>query len=222
MSRGSYDKTRYVTTSELLARGWPRPWLERFFGSPIKGPGNRKLWPRDETLAAEQHPAFAYGVARLRELARHAPHAGAEIEHQALDDALAAFEAGTFGPVPALDPTKLPEPAADAWPTAELTADALTLVWDCGGTVVVPVPFLNALRQGLGETSERLWLAVNTVLTDWRVADIKPAKMQWGRNYFLASVRNVLVKLRELEAPCTPASTAEGEGPRPPPGRILH
>jgi hypothetical protein len=216
----TWDADRYATTSELLARGWTRRWLNRAFGPPVNGPGNRKLWPREEVFAAERHPAFAYMVARLKDITSRARYPKPEHEDRALDETLLAIEAGQFGPVtPLVKLGPLAAPAAEEFPKADRTADTLTLTWECGGKVVVPTAFLEALRQGLGETSDRLTLAINTVLTDWRCGRVRPEKFQWGRNYFLAAVRNTLNKLRELESPGCPPASRDGELP---PQRVLH
>ena len=93
----------------------------------------------------------------------------------------------------------MPQAKSSEWPRSEWTADALTLTWECGGKVVIPTPFLDALRQGLGEPSERLSLAISTVLTDWRCGRVKPERLASGRAYFLGWVRNTLIALQQME-----------------------
>ena len=91
------------------------------------------------------------------------------------------------------------QPTGHVW--AEWQFDALHVVFSNYSRILVPKPFLEALRRGLRETNGRLMLAVDTVLADWQVGKVKPANPISARSYFFGEVRNVLLKLRELETP---------------------
>ena len=226
-SQPAWDAEQWLSTTELLGRGWARQWLPLLLGESSRS-GVAKLWPRQLALQVEQHPVFIEAVAQLADIARRARYVTKAHEIAALGAARARYEAGEL-PVAtmALDIADIAPiadaPAASAFPQANWSADAITLVWECGGKVVVPTPFLEALRHGMGETNERLSLAISTVLTDWRVGRVMPEKLQWGRNYFLGAVRRTLEKLQELETPAARPAMGQDEPPAPPaPGRVLH
>jgi hypothetical protein len=194
----TWDRNSWFTTTEMLDRGWARCWLEPCLGEPSKV-GSAKLWRRDLVLEAEQHPVFVEARARLDEIARQAHYVTAEHQERALSLAWDAVKSRQVTPAKPLEIDPLPDPAPSEWPKAEWTSDALALTWACGGRIVIPTPFLDALRRGLGETGERLQLAVNTVLTDWRCGHIKPERFASGRAWFLGWVRNTLTALQQME-----------------------
>jgi hypothetical protein len=196
-----FDRTKWFTTGELLDRGWPRHWFEPIFGRVTKR-GPYKLWPRDVALNMEKTPIFIEARAQLDEMAKGGRYLTRDQQLRALEIAIECFDAGKLKPGAKLDiapPPPLPEAAPSEWPRADWTADALTLTWDCGGKVVIPTPFLEAVRQGLGETGPRLALGVATVLSDWRSGKVKPNSFASGRPYFLTWLRNTLIALQQLE-----------------------
>jgi hypothetical protein len=192
----SWDRRRWLTTGELLTRGWPRKWFEPLLGQPTKR-GPYKLWSRDVALKAEQHPLFQEAQHQLAIMADGARYLTPE-QQQALELAIRRFNAGQLPPAEKLE-VRPAEPSE--WPKSDWTADALTLTWNCGGKVVVPQLFLEAVRKGLGETGPRLALGVATVLSDWRLGRVKPNSLANGRKYFLGWLRNTLIALKELEQP---------------------
>ena len=160
-------------------------------------------------IEAEAHPVFIEACAQLADITQRARYVTKEHEVAALREAVAKFSAGELGGgVVALDVAVPPPQAPADFPQTEWSADALTLLWPCGGKVVIPRPFLEALRRGMGETNERLLLAIDTLVADWRAGHIRPAKWQYGRNYFLGGVRNTLAKLQELERPAVNGTAA--------------
>jgi hypothetical protein len=83
-----------------------------------------------------------------------------------------------------------PAPAASEFPQADWSPDALTLTWECGGKSIIPVPFLEALRRGMGESNERLSLAQYqaaeggmSAISNWMPLDLQcqPARPQLRR-----------------------------------------
>jgi hypothetical protein len=220
MAMPSWDRSAWLTTTEMLDRGWARCWLEPCLGEPSKV-GSAKLWPRAAVLAAEQHPIFAATLANLAEIAKGVRYVTAEHEERALWLAVESIKAGQAAPAEPIEPKPLPNPAPTEWPKAEWAPDALTLTWECGGKIVVPTAFLEALRKGFGETGERLRLAVSTVLTDWRCGHVKPERFASGRAWFLGWVRNTLASLQQMEgreiAEHEPLASAPDE-----PVRTLH
>jgi hypothetical protein len=196
----TFDRSKWFTTGELLDRGWPRHWMEPFFGRVTKL-GPYKLWPRDAALNIEKTPIFIEGRAQLDEMARGGRYLTRDQQQRALEIALARFD-GKLKPGAKAEtaPPQLPEAAPSEWPKSDWTADALTLTWECGGKVVIPTPFLEAVRQGLGETGPRLALGVATVLSDWRCGRVKPNSFASGRPYFLTWLKNTLVALQQMEA----------------------
>jgi|SRR6185503_1511214 hypothetical protein len=200
MTRGNaVDHTKWFTTTEMLDRGWARRWLEHLLGAPTKM-GSAKLWARDRVLEMERHPVFIEARTELDNLAKRARYVTADHEEQALLRAHERWQSGEIAPPEKLDIEQPPDAAPSEWPKAEKSADALTLTWECGGKVVIPTPFLDALRRGLDETNERLAFAVNTVLTDWRCGRVKPERFASGRAWFLGWVRNTLIALQQMEA----------------------
>jgi hypothetical protein len=195
-----FDRTKWLTTTELLHRGWPRCWFEPILGRAAKR-GPYKLWPRETALNVERHPIFQEARVQLEEMAKGTRYLTRDQQERALRVAIERFDAGELKSAGKLSasPSPLPEPEHSEWPKSEWTADALTLTWECGGKVIVPSPFLEAVRQGLGETGPRLALGVATVLTDWRSGHIKPNSFASGRQYFLTWLKNVLTSLQQLE-----------------------
>jgi|KBSSwiStaDraftv2_1062776.scaffolds.fasta_scaffold203190_3 hypothetical protein len=180
----TFERTQWFTTTEMLDRGWARRWLKMLLGEPAKA-GSAKLWPRDRVVELERHPVFIEARTRLDDLAKRTRYVSADDERQAL---LAAHERWQAGKLTIAEPFDIEPPPAAApseWPKADKSVDALTLTWECGGRVVIPTPFLEALRKGLGETRERLSLAIKTVLTDWRCGHVKPERFASGRAWFL-------------------------------------
>jgi hypothetical protein len=173
-------------------------------------------------LNMEKTPIFIEARAQLDEMAKGGRYLPRDQQLRALEIAIERFDAGELKPAGEL-PAPPPPPLAESseWPKSEWTVDALTLSWECGGSVVIPTPFLDALRRGLGETAERLHLAVNTVLTDWRCGHVKPERFASGRAWFLGWVRNTLTALQQMEQ----QQPAEPEPPPPVPDqapRTLH
>ena len=41
----TWDAAEWATTTEMLDRGWARPWLGMLLGEPTKA-SSAKLWPR--------------------------------------------------------------------------------------------------------------------------------------------------------------------------------
>ena len=216
----AWNAEQWFSTTQLLDRGWAREWLGLLLGEPSKV-GSAKLWSRQQALQVEAHPVFMEACVQLADLTTRVRYVTKEHQVAALRAAKAKFEAGELPAAAALSIAPIADaPPASGFPKAEWSQDALTLDWECGGRVVIPMPFLEALRQGLGETTERLTLAINTILTDWRLGRIKPEKFHWGRNYFLAAVRNTLAKLQELERQGGQPRSAEDQDRQP--RRILH
>jgi hypothetical protein len=197
----TFDRTKWFTTGELLDRGWPRHWMEPVFGRVTKF-GPYKLWPRDVALNIEKTPVFVEARAQLDEMVRGGRYLTRDQQLRALEIAIARFDAGQLKPGAKAEiapPPQLPEAAPSEWLRSEWDADALTLTWECGGKVVIPTPFLEAVRQGLGETGARLALGVATVLSDWRCGQVKPNSFASGRPYFLTWLKNTLIALQQLE-----------------------
>ena len=219
-----WNPDEWLNVRQLLERGWARQWLDMALGKPLKR-GGALLWSKEKAMKAEKHPAFAAACEELLALAKRVRYVTKEDEVRVLEQAVARFKTGDL---PAAEEIKIApiqqaKPAPSEWPKLEQTADAITLIWP-DGKVVVPLPFLEALRRGMGETQERLLFAINTVVTDWRAARARPEKLQYGRNYLLASIKNVLTKLQELErgpAKSLPAAQEPAEPPQPD-GRVLH
>jgi hypothetical protein len=218
-----------MTATELIDRGWARQWLEPLLGAPRRE-GSAKLWSRRAAIEVEAHPLFIEACSLLGDLAKRVRYVTKEHELAALGEAKARFDSGQLpaaGPV-ALDVASIasaaPQQGNADFLRAEWTADALLLIWECGGRAIIPLPFLEALRRGLGESIERLRFAVDTVITDWRLGRIKPEKFQYGRNYLLGAVRNTLAKLQALERPAaTRDDTKAPEAPaETPPKVVLH
>jgi hypothetical protein len=198
MSQPPRDPTKWFTTTEMLDRGWARRWLEPMLGAPTKV-GSAKLWARERVLEMERHPVFVAARTLLDDAAKRARYVTADQEAQALLHAHDRWKAGELAAAESLDIEQPPDATPSEWPKAAKTADALTLTWECGGKVVIPTPFLEALRQGLGESRERLSLAINTVLSDWRCAHVKPERFASGRAWFLSWVRNTIATLQQME-----------------------
>jgi hypothetical protein len=214
----AFDPDEWLTTKQLLERGWARQWLDMALGTPLKR-GSALLWPKAKALRSEKNPAFAAACDDLRTLAKRVRYVSKEDEAEILERAVARLKVGEMPSADTMEITTAPPPAGPSdWPKSDWTADALMLTWP-EGRVVVPRPFLEALGRGMGETPERVSFAMDTVLTDWRCARSRPEKLTWGRNYFLASVRNCLAKLQELEKPAL--QKPEIEVPVEP-GRVLH
>jgi hypothetical protein len=207
------DRTKWLTTSEMLDRGWARRWMEPMLGAPTKV-GSAKLWARGRVLEMERHPVFIAARTLLDDAAKRARYVTADQEEQALLRAHDRWKAGELAPAESLDIEQPPVAAPSEWPKAQKTADALTLTWECGGKVVIPTPFLEAVRQGLGETRERLSLAINTVLTDWRCGHVT------GRAWFLGWVRNTITTLQQMER-LEPVPHPQPD-PDQSPDRVLH
>jgi hypothetical protein len=198
-SKPEFNREDWFSVGELAKRGWARQWMNMGLGEPLKH-GGALLWPRRKALAFESHPAFAVARAALDEIARRARFVTKSDEVSVLQEAWGNWKAAGRPAAEKVEiaPVVVNSPAPSAWPQMEQTPDAITLTWP-EGKVVVPVPFLDALRKGMGETSQRLSFAISTIVTDWQAGHVKPTQMNYGRNYFLASVRNVLRKLQELE-----------------------
>jgi hypothetical protein len=217
--KGSFDPSDWFTTTQMLQRGWARQWLDMVLGKPFAHT-NALLWPKEKALKAEKHPAWALACELLRDVAKRGKHPTKADEIAALKEADARVKAGGQPVANVVEIAPPPQAAPSEWPKSELTADSLTLEWP-DGKMVVPIPFLEALRRGMGETKDRLEFAINTVVTDWRAARSRPTKLEHGRNYLLASVRNVLRKLQELERPEQQPVAQEQAAP-PDPERVLH
>src|SRR5262245_52518620 len=137
----AWDTGEWFTTTELIERGWARQWVGLLLGQPIKS-GSAKLWPKRQALEIEAHPIFVEASARLAGIAQSVAYVTKEHELAALRVARARFVAGELPPAAvAIDIAPIVDPVArpvTEFPKAQWSQDALAIVWECGGRVVIP------------------------------------------------------------------------------------
>jgi hypothetical protein len=82
-----YDTSQWLSTGELLRRGWARRWAEPLLGQPMRC-GHYRLWPRAAVLETEKLPILREARAQLDTMATRSRYITPEQEEHALELAL--------------------------------------------------------------------------------------------------------------------------------------